>query len=91
MGVEDRWIPIKERLPEPGQDVLVAWTDELMHGHYERAHVMRRKNGDLVWRYTFVGSVEPTHWYPYPQIHLPALPTEQCCQRNEQETNQSQG
>ena len=66
------WIPVTERLPDEGQEVLVAspcpnsatpnidiasWSEEGQQGP--------------VWREADCGRIEPTHWMP-----LPAPPTD---------------
>jgi hypothetical protein len=56
-----RWIPVKERLPEPMEKV---WTIDIDHpqNSQKEAHV----NNDGEW-FTNRGYVDVTHWQPLPE------------------------
>lgn len=52
-----RWIPVTERVPEDGRDVLVAFDDGFIT-------VFRRVSGE--WEYC-PGFGKATHWMPLPE------------------------
>lgn len=62
--VEQRWIPVTERLPPGGVRVLI-WCGP---GTFVDFATLDWKYG---WHYDDYGSPEPTHWMP-----LPAPPTD---------------
>jgi len=58
---ERRWIPVGERLPEEGVDVLVSRDGRCHVAGYETF-----RNGNVHWTLASFESVTPTHWMPLP-------------------------
>lgn len=57
-----RWIPVEERLPEPGETVLV-WH----HGEAQMAWLNHFTNGVAYFVRDTHYNFEPTHWMPLPE------------------------
>ena len=56
------WIPVSERLPEPGETVLV-WH----HGEVQMAWLNHLANGVAYFVRDTHYNFEPTHWMPMPE------------------------
>lgn len=86
------WISVKDRLPEPEQEVLViahGWSDRLLYiGSYQRMEAERSwltgvtsKASDWsLWGWSYLKEPEVTHWMPLPD---PPKDTETACRRKE--------
>lgn len=57
-----QWIPVEERLPEPGETVLV-WH----HGEAQMAWLNHFTNGVAYFVRDTHYNFEPTHWMPLPE------------------------
>lgn len=63
IGPQDRWISVKKRLPEDGQDVLACVNGQVLISY---VHGMKgfsnewglAENGETIW---------PSHWMPLPE------------------------
>lgn len=67
-----RWIPVTERLPDEGQEVLVASPcPNSATPNIDIASWSEEGQQWPVWREADCGHIEPTHWMP-----LPAPPTD---------------
>ena len=72
------WISVKDKLPEPEQDVLViahGWSGRLLYiGSYQRmeaetswlAGVTSKASDWSLWGWSYLREPEVTHWMPLP-------------------------
>ena len=67
-----RWIPVEERLPEPGVPVLMWLHPRHIPGQAKEGTYMPVLNPDRSWRSTWDMSTyetgEITHWRPMPSV-----------------------
>lgn len=87
-----QWISVKDKLPEPEQDVLViahGWGNRLLYiGSYQRAEaetswltgVTSKASDWSLWGWSYLKEPEVTHWMPLPD---PPKDTETACRRKE--------
>ena len=73
------WISVKDKLPEPEQDVLViahGWSDRLLYiGSYQRMEaetswltgVTSKASDWSLWGWSYLREPEVTHWMPLPE------------------------
>jgi hypothetical protein len=73
------WISVKDKLPEPEQDVLViahGWSGRLLYiGSYQRMEaetswltgVTSKASDWLLWGWSYLREPEVTHWMPLPE------------------------
>lgn len=73
------WISVKDRLPEPEQEVLViahGWSDRLLYiGSYQRMEaetswltgVTSKASDWSLWGWSYLREPEVTHWMPLPE------------------------
>lgn len=74
---ECRWIPVTERLPEDGEEVLVSIDGEIFLCYYEELRRRYNESHGLVPCHKFVikgnggifdeGVNFPSHWMPLPE------------------------
>ena len=64
--VPQPWIPVEDRLPEPGETVLV-WH----HGEVQMAWLNHFTNGVAYFVRDTHYNFEPTHWMPLPEPPAP--------------------
>lgn len=63
-----------ENEPPLNVEIMFLWTDELEYGRMERGHVILRKStGKRMFRYPFIGSLQPSHWWLIPAMNIPPL------------------
>ncbi len=78
------WISVKDKLPEPEQDVLViahGWSDRLLYiGSYQRMEaetswltgVTSKASDWSLWGWSYLREPEVTHWMPLPEPPMSA-------------------
>lgn len=67
LTVAARWIPVEERLPEEGADVLVASPCPNSNvPNIDIASWGSEGEQEIVWRESDCGRIYPTHWMPLP-------------------------
>ena len=78
------WISVKDKLPEPEQDVLViahGWSGRLLHiGSYQRMEaetswltgVTSKASDWSLWGWSYLREPEVTHWMPLPEPPMSA-------------------
>lgn len=63
-----RWIPVRERLPDEGVDVLVASPCPNSNvPNIDIASWGSEGEQETVWRESDCGRIYPTHWMPLPE------------------------
>jgi len=65
-----RWIPVSERLPEPGQDVLCALWDRLSKVQWLAYDYCVKGRARSTWSELWTNS-DVTHWMPLPVLPAP--------------------
>lgn len=63
---ENRWIPVSERLPEPGERVLICFDGGFVCEGYHKGLAWDRYNNPLGTIEEWMGS-NVTHWRPLPE------------------------
>ena len=78
------WISVKDKLPEPEQDVLViahGWSGRLLYiGSYQRMEaetswltgVTSKASDWSLWGWSYLREPEVTHWMPLPEPPMSA-------------------
>lgn len=78
------WISVKDKLPEPEQDVLIiahGWSGRLLYiGSYHRMEaetswltgVTSKASDWLLWGWSYLREPEVTHWMPLPELPMSA-------------------
>lgn len=78
------WISVKDKLPEPEQDVLViahGWSGRLLYiGSYQRVEaetswltgVTSKASDWSLWGWSYLREPEVTHWMPLPEPPMSA-------------------
>lgn len=79
------WISVKDKLPEPEQDVLViahGWSGRLLYiGNYQRMEaetswltgVTSKASEWSLWGWSYLREPEVTHWMPLPEPPMSAI------------------
>lgn len=79
------WISVKDKLPEPEQDVLViahGWSGRLLYiGSYQRMEaetswltgVTSKASDWSLWGWSYLREPEVTHWMPLPEPPMSAI------------------
>lgn len=79
------WISVKDKLPEPEQDVLViahGWSGRLLYiGSYQRmeaetswlTRVTSKASEWSLWGWSYLREPEVTHWMPLPEPPMSAI------------------
>lgn len=79
------WISVKDKLPEPEQDVLViahGWSGRLLYiGSYQRMEaetswltgVTSKASEWSLWGWSYLREPEVTHWVPLPEPPMSAI------------------
>lgn len=79
------WISVKDKLPEPEQDVLViahGWSGRLLYiGSYQRMEaetswltgVTSKASDWSLWGWSYLREPDVTHWMPLPEPPMSAI------------------
>lgn len=76
LKAERRWIPVSERLPEKGQDVLISYRGGVYSAYYKGVETILDDNNNCVKARAFRGWDDhsfaegrdfPAHWMPCPE------------------------